>query len=453
MNKKQLFIILFFSTFAVIGQNISGAVLDAETNAPIENATVYFKKENSGTVTDDKGRFELKIPSKINPSDTIRFSIIGYAPKNYSFSKLEELHFIIHLSKQTENLKEVTVTSKRELNPRISFKKLSPLVRGVYDFGSVLINGKIYVIGGDESYYDDKAMRVFTNVASTSESKFKDLINGTRANFYWGNYNSNLQVYDIEKDTWTISKLKFQERAYHNINYFDGKIYVLGGKTLSTNRQMEYLDDKIEVLDLNTNQIITDNANPHQAVNFASFTYQDNIIVMGGSIKQPRKGKKVYSDKSHIYNITSGFWYELPKMNEPKEANGIIVNNKIYLIGGFHDVPLLEIESYDLSAGKWNNEGDLFDRMENPALTFYDNTIYIFDDGNILTYNIESKILNEYDIDLKLKDARMHCYKNDLYILGGFTEEDYTIEPSPNVYSIDLTEFYKTKIINSKKVN
>ena len=174
---------------------------------------------------------------------------------------------------------------------------------------------------------------------------------------------------------------------------------------------------------------------------------------MGGSIKQSSQGIKSYSDKSHIYNITSGYWYELPQMNEPKEVNGIMAKGKIYLVGGFRNVPLSEIESYDLSTGKWENEGNLVNRMERPALTFYGNTIYIFNNDKILTYNIKTKILNEYNIDLNLLDAQMQCHRNKLYIIGGFRNYDHTMEPSPNVYSINLNEFDMTKIIDSKKVN
>ena len=263
MDSKTLFVIVFFSTFTLFGQNIKGTVLEEDTNLPIENVNVYFKKEKIGTATDETGGYDLKIKTKIKTTDTIRFSIIGYAPKNYTYLKLEELHFTVHLSKQTEKLNEVTVTSKRELNLRISFKKLASMPKGVYDFGSVVINNKIYVVGGNESYYDNNAQRMFNKVATAQESTFEDLFRGARTNSYWENYNNNLQIYDIEKDAWTVSNLKFHARAYHNINFVKNKLYILGGKTLSTSKNMEYLDDKIEVFDLNTGQLVIDNFNSH----------------------------------------------------------------------------------------------------------------------------------------------------------------------------------------------
>ena len=446
----KLTLLLFFSVFTALAQNISGKILEMGTNKPIEFVNVYLEKEESGTISNEKGEFNLELHSKIKPTDTIRFSIIGFTTKYYTFSKLKELNSIVHLSKKTENLDEVTVTSIRELKSKIPYKKLSALKNGIYNFGSALIDNKLYVIGGDRSFIEDTAKKTFNEVSNNPESTFEDFIKKSRTNFLRENYSDKLQMYDIEKDTWSISNLKFRKRAYHNIVFLNDKIYVFGGKTLSPNRRREYLDDKIEVLNLDTKQIIVDNTNPHQAVNFAAFSYQDNIIVMGGSVKQNNNGQKIYTNQSHIYNIATGYWYELPKMTKPKEVNGIIIKDKVYLIGGFNKIPLTEIESYDLTNGKWNKEGDLFSGIETPALTYYNNIIYIFSNGKILTYNIITKFLNEYKIDLYVKSSQMYCYRDNLYILGGFNEDDYTKSPSSRLYSIDLNEFTKTEIIKSK---
>ncbi|PKQ43798.1 Kelch repeat-containing protein [Confluentibacter flavum] len=441
----KLTLILFFLVFTAIGQNIKGTILDEETQKPIDNVNVYYNKEKIGTVSNEKGEFNLKTISKITQTDSISFSIIGYETKNHTLLKLNELNFIIHLSKKTENLEEITITSNQNLKPKLSYNNLSPLIKGVYNFGSTLVANKIYLIGGDETYFQDNAKRTLNE-----SSSIEDFLKKLKSNFIWENYSDKLQIYDIEKDTWETSKLRFRKRAYHNIVFLNDKIYVFGGKTLSENKKREFLDDKIEVLNLNTKQIVVDNTNPHQAVNFAALSYQNNIIVMGGSVKQNNNGLKIYTDQSHIYDIATGYWYELPKMTKSKEVNGIIIKNKIYLVGGFNKIPLSEIESYDLVTGKWKNEGSLFYGIEKPALTHNDGIIYVFNNDKIMTYNIETKILYEYRIDLNLKSSQIHCDGHNLYILGGLIGDNYTNTPSSRLYSIDLNEFTKTEIINSK---
>jgi hypothetical protein len=357
----------------------------------------------------------------------------------------------VYLVRKVENLKEITITSNRELNSKIQFTKLSSLKKGIHSFGSELVNGKIYVIGGDASIIEDAAKRTLDELSNTPESTFGDFMRKTRMNNTWEKYTGNLQIYDILDDTWTSSELKFRERAYHTINYCNNRLYVLGGKNLSRNKKFEYLDDKIEVFDLKNQSITIDNTNPHQATSFASFVYNKSIIVIGGSIKMAKDGRKNFSNKVHLYDLETGYWYELNDMPKGKEVKGVIIKNTIYFIGGYNNIPLSEIESYNITTGKWENEGELFYGIENPALTFYENVIYIFNDGKILTYNMDTEVLNEYEIDLDLMASELYYYNNKLYILGGYISDEFSKSPSPNLYSIDMNEFLNTKIIMSKK--
>ena len=59
-------------------------------------------------------------------------------------------------------------------------------------------------------------------------------------------------------NSWKRKELKFKKRAYHNINYFNNKIYVLGGKGLSANKKKEYLNNTIEIYDIkNDSKLLT----------------------------------------------------------------------------------------------------------------------------------------------------------------------------------------------------
>ena len=448
-----LILLLFFSVFTAVSQSISGKILDTETNEPIEFVNIYIEKIENGTTSNKKGEFNLKLNKKIKSREIIRFSKIGFTTNSYTHLELEQLDFVVRLSKKTEKLSEVTVTSNKKLDSKVPYKKLSSLKKGVHQFGTEIVENKIYVIGGDESIIIDTAKKALNEVSMNPNAGMADLIKEYKSNLSWERYSNKLQTYDIEKDSWSISNLEFRKRAYHKTIYINNKLYILGGKTLSPNQKFEYLDAKIEVLDLKTKEIVVDDMNPHQAINFAAVSYQDNIVVMGGSNKLKRNGEKIYSDKNHIYNITSGYWYELPQMTKPKEANGIMANEKIYLIGGSNDAPLTEIESYDLSSGIWNKEGDLLYGIENPALSYNNNVIYIFSNGKIQTFNIITRVLNEYRIGLNLKNASMYCYEDKLYILGGYTEDSYTKTPSKNLYVVDLIAFKNTKIINVNKPN
>ena len=137
-------------------------------------------------------------------------------------------------------------------------------------------------------------------------------------------------------------------------------------------------------------------------------------------------------------------------MNKAKEVNGIVVSDKIYLLGGFFRKALTEIESLDLNTNQWKMEGDLFEGMKSPAIANNEELLYIFENGKMITFNTLTKELNEYLVDLDLKGSKMFFSKNQLYILGGYRETSYSKTPSNKVYKINVLDFEYTKVQKTK---
>jgi hypothetical protein len=440
--KKVILILFLFPIFSFAQKN-NRTVID-KNNQPIKDVNITARSSDVSAVTDEKGKFDLKIFTKPQENDTLYFSHIGYYTKKVRFKELEKNEFLISLDENIEQLKEVTLklSLNKQLKSKISYTKLTSLKYALSSFGSVLKDNKIYVIGGDASFKTDAWKKVrYENPDPTLADFIKEL----RFQYTGQMYKGNFMVYDIKTDHWDVSKMKFRKRAYHNLNECNGKIYVLGGKSISVNGLFEYLDNKIEVFDINKQTIAIDNTNPHQAAEFASFMYNNTLIVMGGSVKMNEEGKKEYTDKVHSYDISSGYWYELKPMPVAKETKGILIKNKIYLFGGFNGKPLSDIESFDLVTEKWQTEGNLFSDLSNPAITANDDLVYLFENEKIYIYDIQSKELKEYLISLPMKASKLFFSDNKLYLLGGSIENYYSTFPSPNLYSIDMNEFKNTK--------
>lgn len=446
----KYFLILLLIPYSLLSQNLKGKVIDSETKIPVENVSVYFKNLSKGTTTNKKGNFSLKTDSNKKVSKTIVFSRIGYFSKSLTLPELKKNNYIINLSKKTEQLKKVTIHSNRTLKKYLSFRKLSRLKKGIHSFGSVLVDDKIYVIGGDVSYIEDTGKKAMVQIQDIPDATFSDLIRRITINPTWIDYNDELLVYNITNNEWIKPNLSFRKRAYHNINSINDNLYVLGGKRVALNNKKEYLDETLEIYNLKTDSIIIDKTNPHQAVNFASFNFNNNIIVMGGSVSQKKNGNKTFTNKSHIYNIDSGYWYELKNMTKPKEVNGVLIDDAIYLVGGYNGEALTEIETYNITSGVWKKEADLFEAIAKPSLTHSGNVIYIFGDSKIRTYNTKTKTLNVYNIKLKVEKPKIHFYDDKLYIIGGYIENEYSKIPSADVFVIDLFELEITQIIKSK---
>lgn len=374
-------------------------VLDMEKQIPLVGVNVQAQKV---TITDEKGHFFLDRIAPISKMDTLTLSHIGYITRQVCVKDIVD--DIIYLTPRSYQIETLVVSGDKKLNRSIAFDALAPLKRGVYAFGASLVDDCIYIIGGDSS---------------------KKLLKNTKD--LYSHNSGRMQIYDIGNDTWTLSKLEFSNRAYHNIHYSRGKIYVIGGKNLTKNAKREHLNDLVEVYDINRDTIYSSNSNPHQAVNFASGLYNGSIFVMNGSVKEYKNGK-LYTPKAHLFDLKTGYWYELEPTPYAYEAPGIVVDTLLFHVGGFSNQKLAILNSYNLNTGEYQEESTLPFNMERPALAYNEqnHTLYIFEDTNFLTYNVHSKVMCSYKIDLELKYSQM-IYKNGfLYIVGGRDDKSNT---------------------------
>ncbi|WP_422104724.1 Kelch repeat-containing protein [Winogradskyella sp.] len=460
---KSLIITLFFlcSIGHLSSQTIKGIVLNENTEGPVENAHIYYSKKN-GAVSDLEGKFRFRYKAKYNTNDSIYVSHIGFVTKAIHLSEAKKKHLKVYLEPKNHQLFETVVNFDRNLKKNINYTELASLDKPLFSFAAGLEGDKIYVVGGENTYRFNRQMfvRDFSNARYVTNRAIPGLMGINFRNFLqaWRmtpddqeNFSSHLMVYDIPSDTWETSDLEFRKRSGHNLHIYNDEVYVFGGKRpVPTGKK--YLDDIIEIYNSDSNTISLDETNPNQAVNFASFLYNDYLITLGGIKKINKNGSRTYAKDVYFCNLKTGYWYKLGEMPNPKETKGLLINDKIYLIGGFNSRPLTSIESFDLMTGEWKHEGDLFTGAERPGLAYHKDTIYIYDNGRLSTYNTQTGILNEYRIKLNLKFAELF-YKDDmLYILGGYSENQYSSEPSKAVYKINIEEFYKTKINNSKKI-
>lgn len=99
--------------------SVEGVVIDSISGQAIPYATVYITGTQSGTMTDEDGRFSM--PAKI-PGDTLRFSTMGYGVKKLPASSKMK----IELVPVGVELQEVVVKPKKEKyskknNPAVDF--------------------------------------------------------------------------------------------------------------------------------------------------------------------------------------------------------------------------------------------------------------------------------------------------------------------------------------------
>lgn len=429
MKTRKILVIFFFLGLCtgLFAQN-KGVVYGGKTIQRLEGVNIYLHKDTVGIgITDKEGKFDIKPLSALAEEDTLTFSYVGYETLKISLEKLKKMNYLVILADKVQQLGEVSITGS-SLQEYLHWEPETtiPHSKGLFAYASVVVKNKIYIIGGDESQlYKPK---------STDEMELRNEF-----------YNPKIYIYDTLTKEWSESKCRLRARAYHNAHYYKGRIYLFGGKNLSTNRKFEYLDATTEIYDIEKDMVVVDPVNPHQAVNFASFIWGDQIFAFGGSDKQQMNGKS-YSAKGHLFDLKTGCWYELQPMPFPKEAKGILVDSVFYLLGGYgNKKPLFFIETYDLRTGKWRDVGRLPVRMARPGIVRRGDIIYLYEESKLQAYDMKSQNIRVYRTDMPVANAELFCIGEQLYIIGGAVFDDINISPSPLMLSLNLNELEKTE--------
>ncbi len=89
-------------------QQITGRIVDSESNEPIAYATI--RVEDVDLISNDNGYFTLS-GENINESTLLSVSFIGYAPQNLSVSHLKSQNNIIKLNLIAYNIGETYVSN------------------------------------------------------------------------------------------------------------------------------------------------------------------------------------------------------------------------------------------------------------------------------------------------------------------------------------------------------
>lgn len=419
-SRAALFLCALFLGGPVVDAQTKGVVVDGVKGRLLSGVNIYLQKDSVGIgSTDRKGEFFFSC-DMMTKSDTIVFSHVGYLPLKCTLPQLQRLEYKVTLYEHPQLLHEVVVSGERP--PFfLEWTSLAPLPKPLYSYGGFLHAGKIYVVGGDET------------LVRMASNKYRQ---GTEA---WEYRSSNMYVYDIAIDMWKKCAKGFIPRAGHVAHFYNSKVFVLGGKRFSTNRQLEYTDATMEIYDLDKDTLYVDPVNPHQAVDFTSFIYGDCLYAMGGAIKE-----KVFSNKIHTFDLKRGVWYELEDTipaGRCGRMNGILVRDKVYFWGGYHTAPMWTAASYDLRTGKWQRLCDLKDGVSYPGLASDGSYIYIFENRNLQVYNIETDTVRIYELAaLDVENAGLFYWKNTLYIVGGCNRQGIYVTPLRGVIAVDVSQ-------------
>ncbi len=257
----KIFYSLFLSVaFISIGLSQEATIkgyVNNQNGKPIKEVTVLVNK--TGTTTNDKGFYEIKIPVEKNKRITITFSHISYNSysKRLTVQKGKTINFSPKLTKRTEDLKEVIVDSKTKKEEERAAKGIDKIdAKEIKNLPS--INGEI------SSILKNKSLGA-THAAGEESSAY---------NVRGGNYDENLvYVNGIEVYRPFLVRSGQQEglsfvnvSMTKNVEFSSGGFQAKYGDKLSSVLDITYREPKDFGLEFNASLL------------GASLTYEDKLL-------------------------------------------------------------------------------------------------------------------------------------------------------------------------------
>ena len=114
--KNFIIFLLLSSNALLMGQQISGTVVEMDSDIHVEYVNIGIVGKNVGTVSDQYGRYTLQV-SPEHYNDTLKFSCIGYYPYSVKVSDFVGMdNGTVSLEKRIYNLSELVVRPKNYKN-------------------------------------------------------------------------------------------------------------------------------------------------------------------------------------------------------------------------------------------------------------------------------------------------------------------------------------------------
>lgn len=283
---------------------------------------------------------------------------------------------------------------------QVKWEVIGNMQRPVSGAQAVVLNNKIYVIGGYSSI-DQKTVNWIQEFdPNTYTWKQVGEMKANRKGFYvakslasiffiGGIEESSPYIYNLE--FWNPSNpsntlLTGNENNFNRIfatgNYSDNKLYLFGGFSSPNVSDSTTLSYFIEY-DLQNNRVLTDsnfnyvsNDFPNQQM---SAIVENNIYIFGGTLNGLLKS-------IHEYNTVTNEFVEFGSELSSPRAGGAAVkdenSNNVYLIGGFDEgnaaLSVVEVFNPINESNNIQSASSLVNKRTNPAAVFYEGSIYVF---------------------------------------------------------------------------
>jgi len=284
----------------------------------------------------------------------------------------------------------------------LQISALTPMNGARYNHSSTVLDGKIYVAGGQSG--DDTL--------------------------------DTVEVYDPVENSWNDLKTMVNARHSFKLLSHDGVIYTIGGQSARLTTEAEAYDIASDNWQVNSNLPFTNHSFIGEIHNNIFYLFggdKDLVSNSGGAAEHMQ------------FSLTTNTWYPHPAAPTTTSSKGVrdftsaALNDKLYLIGGNTETltSVSNVEAFDFISNKWNYDPDSSESINpdtleiarsNATAVTYNNKIYVIggknDNEYLDTIEVYDPIGNLWSMSPgTLQEARSEAcavlFEQQIYIFGG----------------------------------
>lgn len=440
MLRKDALLILFFFCFCFSYSqsklNITGKIIDANSNQPLEFASVALLKLNDstivGTTTDKNGFFKIKI---LADTYTVNFSFLGYKPHEIKSKKFDADYTFGTIKLQNDNtLKEVDVIAQRKLT-RIEFNKViysasaDVANKGTNALGVLNNTPTVNVDETGNAYVRGNQALILMDGKILKETNIQDLLNSIPGNTIKEvEIISNATKYSAEGGT-VINLISKKG----NKNTFSGTVEARAGIAPEDHGGSVFLSRNFEKV------------NFFSTLSFNHLNNDAEITFKQPSLNVHQNSKEDYLNNSYLINIGSDLFLSKKSTLTPSILVAHQNKNNVFDINEptYKRLANQGIDNINYEA-RLDYKLKINDKGEKLALSTSYNS---FDSEDAATILETSTVIN--DIDQKYtKDQKINLFEAKIDYTLPFSETSY-VEFGYNANFRDYTNSYNAAQLNT----
>lgn len=296
---------------------------------------------------------------------------------------------------------------------KLNFEKMSPMTFEGYNFAYAASDHDVFVVAGGN--------------------------NASR-------YSNAVQIYDTRLDEWigfrakVLPAMNFASAVY--MEDYNG-LLLLGGTKQDGFNSM--LVDKIIMMNLDDYSVKELGLIPEPARKLGIAKEGNTVYMFGGSTEAITEF--TCSNKLFSYDLDKGHIEMLPDMPVAMETNGAIVENYLYVLGGFNGKHLSAVWKYDIAARQWSALPPLPEPVSFYAMAQYKQYILLVGDrqqtDQLILYDTENQKATYYKTGFKAHHRGATVVGEYLYVYGGIERSPYQIHQK--TYRISMQELIQGK--------